>query len=1280
MALRQLFNSVSSNKTTAGSVYNSNTSHLLSSASVASLTSVVEGEGLLDSVAATHDRFIPDVDFSDPSNWCHFGSAEEYYKKAVERVYQDYPYDGSRREKLDWRLSSSFVDLYVFDHLYPKTTGYIIMSPSGYLRSWKTIGNGASYPYDHPDSVEYIHFYGGPNTASGGMISMKDSFSDSNIYNLSTNRNNNLRLNPVDGFTVEFWMKKNAFNESITRQEVVFDLWNNNDSGSQNPAPTNGRFRIDLNCALTASVPFLFTCLSGTAGISTQSFGTGLTAGTEFNATWRHYAFSCKNTGSNMVVKFYRNGVLYQQLVTGSSIGEISGSIRGQIGALINSVAYDTKKNLVNQGTTRGSGRLSASLDEVRFWKVARTDEQIGRYWFTHVDGGSNVEDANVNLGLYYKFNEGIASDATLDPVILDYSGRVSNGYWTGYSAANGRNTGSSIVSSSAATFEVLDPIMRYGNPLVSNLMMTLSASGSEYDDRNSAYLYNNFPSFMMEEDYNAGGNAKNLLQIVGSYFDQLYLQIEQLPKIHQARYVSSSSEPYPFARQLLEDAGLIAPDLFVDADIIEQIASRSETAEFESELQTTKNLIYQNIFNNLASLYKSKGSEKSIRNVLRCFGADDSIVRLNTYAANSVVDYSEDKFRTTSVRKRLVDFGGNGLYTGSVYQFPDATDSNSTSFINGTTGSSTAEEFYPWCVEANIIVPKQTSPDLHLDYNSGLYSSSIFGVHEANSADGNDYSWKDTDLPNFQVYLVRDKIGSPNAKFVLTCIGAGMLGTNFPPDLSTVYFEDVYDNTSWNLSVQLSSSQFPFTDPISAASNLFVKFSGYNAVGDRIQNSFVTSSGEITFGNEITANPKRLYCGAHYQNFTGSLLCGSDVRFASLRYWETLLSEEELQLHAKDVRSRGLVRPYDNAYILQQGAINCYIPRAKMLLLDWDFERVTGSDSAGCFTVLDNHSGSYANYGWMDVMMDRTHPGRGYNFHLNSTSSVDSDFSYSTRQTLPGQIAGTDMVKILTEEDEYSPRRAVPDGVFYAFEKSMYQSISEEMLNMFAGISSFNNLIGEPVNRYRQSYKGLDKLREIFFATVSNTPDIEKYIEFYKWFDDSMTMILLEFVPASADVARNVRTVIESHILERNKYRWKFNNVKNVAYDKTTGIRGINELLYDWKTGHHPISDSQAVNCSWWQQRAERDSGLLASGIAGADSSRKTILSASVSTLERNYTTPHRLKIARMNDLGQAIKQDFSNAEYVRVELLALNNGSETEGIRIEPANVKLRTNCSDD
>ena len=162
-----------------------------------------------------------------------------------------------------------------------------------------------------------------------------------------------------------------------------------------------------------------------------------------------------------------------------------------------------------------------------------------------------------------------------------------------------------------------------------------------------------------------------------------------------------------------------------------------------------------------------------------------------------------------------------------------------------------------------------------------------------------------------------------------------------------------------------------------------------------------------------------------------------------------------------------------------------------------------------------------------------------------------------------------------------------------------MYQTISEEIVRMFSSIKDFNNLIGDPVNLYRPNYKRMEKLRQLFFERVNNIPELDKYVEYYKWLDSALNIMLADLIPASANVDTDesiIKNMVESHVLERNKYRHKYPTFEDRTPDPEGKILGIGELLYNWKYGHAPLSDankkyhtSEDTNCLWWKERAER-------------------------------------------------------------------------------------------
>ena len=168
-------------------MFENQTSRLMNPSSDASYLTEAESERYVKAYIKQKSRYIPEIDYKDPSTFCFFGSAEKYYEDSVKSIYNTYPYDGSKAEKMEWMLSASYLDLYVLEHEYPKSTGHVVFD-----RSSDTVTDDTNYPTTN--NVQYIKFFGGPHKNT--------------IYNSSENREGNLKINGDPGNTVEFWMKK----------------------------------------------------------------------------------------------------------------------------------------------------------------------------------------------------------------------------------------------------------------------------------------------------------------------------------------------------------------------------------------------------------------------------------------------------------------------------------------------------------------------------------------------------------------------------------------------------------------------------------------------------------------------------------------------------------------------------------------------------------------------------------------------------------------------------------------------------------------------------------------------------------------------------------------------------------------------------------------------------------------------------------------------------------------------------------------------------------------
>ena len=104
-------------------------SKLVSSSSLDTVAADIESADYVREEIKNKNRVVPSVDFSTPANFAKYGSAKEYYRTTFERIYKTYPYDGSKKEKIQWSLSSSYFDNYIFENEYPRTNGFVSVTP-----------------------------------------------------------------------------------------------------------------------------------------------------------------------------------------------------------------------------------------------------------------------------------------------------------------------------------------------------------------------------------------------------------------------------------------------------------------------------------------------------------------------------------------------------------------------------------------------------------------------------------------------------------------------------------------------------------------------------------------------------------------------------------------------------------------------------------------------------------------------------------------------------------------------------------------------------------------------------------------------------------------------------------------------------------------------------------------------------------------------------------------------------------------------------------------------
>jgi len=682
------------------------------------INSEVESDRFMQAYTQQMLRYVPEIDYTNPETFCFYGSAEKYYRDTIDRIRDTYPYDGSRAEKVEWSLSSSYLDLYFLEHEYPKSTGFLKFD-----RGAQTGDNGF-----HPTTANpvYVSFFGGPQIGT--------------IYDVSKNRESNIKIDGIKGNTVEFWLKKHSDSWLANpRREIIMDI------GASRTAVFNdtGRFVVELQRPSDAShSPFMVTYTSGSTGTSTSGINRGLRLGSANMTTasvgdgqWHHYAVSTSTSGSNTTYKLYVDGALDYSTVESHAINPVETSMSGALGGAMEGSAT---------GPSPGSGMLSGSLDEFRYWKTTRTEKEIAKNWYRPVYGGTDSDHTNADLGLYYKFNEGTTGAQQFDEVVLDYSGRINNGKIINWTSAV-RSTGSAInsstkIPSSEETFvEKGDPILYESNSKFSEIESYFKSLGQQHDKSNMTSMNRSVPSFALDQDQS---RFPELLQIMASTMDDLFIKIKLFPKIKdytfedlldkkgKVRSVKMNSflfgcdvdrehqivgsKTKPWVSKILEHYGLTVTSPLQSLSVEEFYNNMTDKITFEQKIYEVKNTVLSNIHKNLISIYKTKGTEASFRNMIRCFGIDNEILKLNVYTNNESKNIVDNK-SFESVKQKSLDFATPENSKATLYQ--SASLSHEKDFVPG------ASVPLSYTMECNIILPKR------LDLKNAITKSSIFGL-----------------------------------------------------------------------------------------------------------------------------------------------------------------------------------------------------------------------------------------------------------------------------------------------------------------------------------------------------------------------------------------------------------------------------------------------------------------------------------------------------------------------------------------------------------------------
>jgi len=1083
------------------------------------------------------------VDWSKFENHTFFSSAEVKVNEAFNKIINGFPFDGTRKEVEEYLDSMTGFEKYVFDS-FPTWSGALHFS-------------GTSVT-ENPA--------GGFQEKLGTWIAVKDK--SGNLYpEMSKNNEGVTIINPADEETSMSIEAIIRIPELANDTQVIFQKSSTDTDGFM--------FHLSPSVSSTSAT----AVFSVTSGSISNSVSYELLKGSP-----NHVCVILNKEGRENSLQFYLNESLQSETTKNKKFGKLS---------------IDESDFLIGSGSTFYSGGIlvtptqtfSGSLDELRiFHSVRDTQSQILQ--------SSRGLYSTPDLKLYYRFNEpsGTLSNlnSTTDAVVLDSSGNSLHSTIQNYDASlrlDATADSDNILVNERKEFKtVLFPTYE---PIL-ELNLSLLTEATKYDRENPNNIIKLIPKHYLLEGasqdgfYDVEGDAGNpyagdgvpgqgkkgsvqlilsFLYIWSKFFDEIKLYADAFSTLRTVGYDETDTIPDNFLEDLVRQYGFYLPKFFTNSTV-EQYADGQYIpglTDLATPLKKIQSIILRRVLTNMPDIIRSKGTQHSIKSFLRSVGIDpENSIKIREYGGATTKQLSasrEKKFEPLGMVNFITSsfvitqpLSGSRIEPG----FPKPAGSFITSKITkrntGTTNRSDGLfTSGSWNVEGFFkFTPQKISEIVGSEGNQSLFRMIVTG----------------STLPSQQPALLANVVatqGSGNqqdpATVELFCRPTQSSSAKLLHMSLSLSGSGIFDGDRWNVSFGCIRND-EFDSRVTSSYYLRVG----RADEGEILDSYVTSS---YFDESITGQNNLFRTALSGTNASGSYICignnqvipagigyshlndtlysddiARTVDFegwaAGIRFWSKSMTVDEWKEHVRNPKSTGVDDPMTNFNFVtdMSGSFQ------KLRLDTFHKQPIRDADDNG-------------NIVFADFSQNNNEPD-GTGFEPNSHVVIGDIFRFSYLSPAFDESATDDKIRIksFTSPDllnenpfavpspsylsnDYLLSEEPQDDLRLSLEFSMIDSLDRDIVSMFSSFDILNDVLGSPELMFSADYPGLDVLRDVYFNRLSDKVDFRKFLEFYRWFDISISGFIEQLIPSKTRY-KGTNFVIESHMLERHKNTYR--------------------------------------------------------------------------------------------------------------------------------------------
>jgi len=232
---------------------------------------------------------------------------------------------------------------------------------------------------------------------------------------------------------------------------------------------------------------------------------------------------------------------------------------------------------------------------------------------------------------------------------------------------------------------------------------------------------------------------------------------------------------------------------------------------------------------------------------------------------------------------------------------------------------------------------------------------------------------------------------------------------------------------------------------------------------------------------------------------------------YGEYRVWDRILSASELDDHAMHFESVGIRDPNESPHpLLAHFPLNENITASLDVvdpILELSRRNLTATTGARFPASENPYQKFYLDYNYLSPSIDLKWTENKIRIRNKSELKV-SELAHDTNEV--------------------------------ALEFNLVDALNEDISKIFSTMDIANNVIGSPVNKYREDYSDLENLRRKYFERLGDSINFTNFFKLFRWFDRRLSDSIMQLLPARVRFIGGEH-VVESHFLERPKYGYKY-------------------------------------------------------------------------------------------------------------------------------------------